>query len=62
MESPKRLLPLAALLFIIGVAVLSQHSSGVRPVDVVGLSGSGFSLGVGFTILVFVATGRISRP
>ena len=57
-RNPKRALPLVALLFIIGVAVLSRFSPDVRAVDAVGLSGSGFALGVGFTILVFALTGR----
>jgi hypothetical protein len=53
------LLPLAAMLFIIGVATLSRFSAGVRPVVAVGLSGSGFSIGVGFAILLFGMVGRI---
>ena len=52
-------LPLAALLFVIGVATLSHFSAGVRPVAAVGLSGSGFSIGVGFTLLLFGMVGRI---
>jgi hypothetical protein len=53
------LLPLAALLFIIGVATLSHFSAGVRPVVAVGLSGSGFSIGVGFAMLMFGVVGRM---
>ena len=53
------LLPLAALLFVIGAATLSRFSAGVRPVVAVGLSGSGFSIGVGFALLLFGMMGRI---
>jgi len=60
MEASKRLFPLAAMLFVIGAAGLSrslQHD--VRAVDAVGLSGSGFAFGVGFTLLIFGLTGRL---
>ena len=59
MKRPVLLLPLAAILFIIGVATLSRFASGVRPVVAVGLSGGGFAIGVGFGMLVFVLTGTI---
>jgi len=61
MERPRRLFPLAAVLFMIGAASLSRFLPHVRAVDAVGLSGSGFALGVGFALLVFGLTGRI-RP
>jgi hypothetical protein len=50
---------MAGLLFIVGAAALSRFSHNVRSVDVVGLSGSGFALGVGFVLLIFGFTGRI---
>jgi hypothetical protein len=59
MERSRRLLPLAAILFIIGAAGLSRFSPGVRPVAAVGLSGSGFAIGVGFAFLVLSFTGRV---
>jgi hypothetical protein len=56
-------MPLAGLLFIIGVATLSRFASGVRSVDAVGLSGGGFAIGVGFAMLVYALTGTIgARP
>jgi hypothetical protein len=55
----KRMLPLAAILFVIGIATLTRFSPRVRPVEAVGLSGSGFAIGVGFGILVFGGRGRI---
>jgi hypothetical protein len=59
MESLRRLLPLTGLLFVLGVSSLIRFSQDVRSVDVVGLSGSGFALGVGFALLVLGLTGRI---
>ena len=59
MKRPWSLVPLAAILFLIGVATLSRFASGVRPVDAVGLSGGGFAIGVGFAMLVYVLTGTI---
>ena len=53
MERSRRLFPLVALLFVIGIATLTRFLPHVRAVDAVGLSGSGFSLGVGFALLVF---------
>ena len=58
MKNAKPALPLAVLLFIIGIAALSRFSSGIRAVDAVGLSGGGFAMGVGFMIFVFALTGR----
>jgi hypothetical protein len=59
MKCPVYLLPLATILFIVGVATLSRFASGVRPVEAVGLSGGGFAIGVGFGMLVLVLTGTI---
>jgi threonine/homoserine efflux transporter RhtA len=59
MAGSKRILPLVVLLFITGIVALSRFSHNVRSVDVVGLSGAGFALGVGFTFLVLGLQGRI---
>jgi hypothetical protein len=59
MERSTRLLPQVALLFVIGFAGLSRFASGVRAVNVVGLSGSGAAIGVGVVMLVFSLTGRM---
>ena len=59
MERSRRLYPLAALLFVIGAASLSHFSGNVRSVDAIGLSGAGFSLGVGFILLALTFTGKI---
>jgi hypothetical protein len=62
MERSKRLFllfPLAAILFMIGAAGLSRSLEHVRAVDAVRLSGSGFSLGVGFILLIFGITGKV---
>ena len=48
---------MAALLFTIGAAALSRFSHGVRAVDVTGLSGAGFAIGVGFALLMFGPAG-----
>jgi hypothetical protein len=66
MEHSRRLLPLAvlplmAILFITGAAGFSRFSPGVRPVAVVGLSGSGFSIGVGFAFLVLIVLSLTGR-
>ena len=58
-ESIRRLLPLTGLLFILGVSGLVRFSQDVRSVEVVGLSGSGFALGIGFALLVLGLSGRI---
>jgi hypothetical protein len=61
-NSRRRLLPLislAVLLFGIGVRTLTQFSPHVRAVEAVGLVGAGFSLGVGFILLVFGISGRM---
>jgi hypothetical protein len=51
----KRRVPglLALPLLCAGFGGLSRFSGHVRTVEAVGLSGSGFSLGVGFALLVF---------
>jgi hypothetical protein len=58
-NNKRHLFPLAALLFMIGVAGLSRFGTHVRTVDAVGLSGSGFTLGIGFSFLVFAAARRV---
>lgn len=59
MERARRILPVIGMLFILGVLGLSRYSHTARSVDVVGLSGSGFALGVGFTLLVLGIKGKI---
>ena len=59
MESSRRFLPLVGVLFIVGMAGLVRFSQNVRSVDVVGLTGSGFALGVGFVLLVLGFAGKI---
>jgi len=49
-----RTLDVATSLF----ATLSRFSHDVRNVVAVGLSGGGFSIGVGFALLMFGAAGR----
>jgi hypothetical protein len=49
----RRLWPLAVLLFVVGAGTFSRFASHVRTVDAVGLSGAGFSIGVGFALLMF---------
>jgi len=61
MERSRPLWPLAALLFVIGSAGLSRFSHNMRSVDIVGLSGSGFALGVGFALLAFGLAGKVKR-
>lgn len=61
MENVKRSMPLVAILFLIGTSGLFRFSHDVRSVNAVGLSGSGFSLGVGFAILVFGLSGRLNQ-
>ncbi|MBI3449853.1 MAG: hypothetical protein HY049_13175 [Acidobacteria bacterium] len=58
MERTRRVMPQVAILVIIGVSGLVRFSQDVRSVNAVGLSGSGFSLGVGFALLVMGLTGR----
>jgi hypothetical protein len=47
-----------ALLVVIGIATLTHFAPRVRSVDAVGLSGSGFSLGIAAAGLVAAARGR----
>ena len=54
------LAPLAVLLFMIGGATLARFAHDVRSVAVVGLSGAGFAIGVGFAFLL-VASGRLGN-
>lgn len=58
MERMQGRFPLAAILLMIGAASLAHFGGDVRSVDAVGLSGAGFSLGVGFALLVFGIAGR----
>ena len=55
----KRVLPVTVLLFTIGAATLSRFSNEVRAVNAVGLSGGGFAIGVGFTLLLLGLAGRL---
>ena len=59
MDRSRRLFPLAALLFVVAAAGLFRYLEHVRAIDAVGLTGSGFAFGVGFTLLVFGITGRL---
>jgi len=59
MNNPRRFLPLVSVLFIVGMVGLLRFSQNVRSVDVVGLSGSGFALGVGVVLLVLGFAGKI---
>jgi hypothetical protein len=55
----RSILALVVIPLLVGVGGLFRFSDNVRTVDAVGLSGSGFSLGVGFTLLVLGLAGRI---
>jgi hypothetical protein len=59
MENSRRFLPLVGILFIVGMVGLLRFSQNVSSVDVVGLSGSGFALGVGFVLLILGFAGKI---
>jgi hypothetical protein len=58
-ERSRRIWPMVGLLFILGAGSLSRYSHNVRSIDVVGLSGAGFAIGVGFAFLVMSLTGRL---
>jgi len=59
----RRIVPMIGILFTLGAVSLSRFSHDVRSVAVVGLSGAGFALGVGFAFLVMSMTGRLkSEP
>jgi len=58
----RRLLPMVALLFLIGGGSISRSSQSVRTVDAVRLSGGGAAIGVGFILLVLALSGKISEP
>ncbi|HZE89565.1 MAG TPA: hypothetical protein VE404_08460 [Verrucomicrobiae bacterium] len=62
MNRMKRVMPMVGILFIVGVSGLVRFSQDVRTVHAVGLSGSGFSLGVGFAFVVMALTGRFRAP
>lgn len=59
MKNSNRSIPQVAILFIFGILGLINFSEGVRGVDVVGLSGSGFALGVGLVLLILSFRGKI---
>jgi hypothetical protein len=46
------------LLAILGMATISRFSPGVRNVAIVGLTGGGFAVGMGLTILLSSFLGR----
>ena len=52
-DRSKARLPLAAILMVTGFSTLAKFAANVRTVEAVGLSGAGFSIGVGFALLVF---------
>lgn len=60
MKNSRRYIPSVAILIIFGTLGLLRFSEGVRGVQVVGLSGSGFALGVAFLLLVLGFTGKIN--
>ena len=60
MKSSRRFLPVVGILFIVGMSGIVRFSQNVRSVDVAGLSGSGFALGVGFVLLILGFTGKIN--
>jgi len=55
----RRIWPMVGMLFILGIVSLSRYSHNVRSIDVVGLSGAGFAIGVGFAFLIMSLTGRL---
>lgn len=57
----RRVVPLALLLFVIGLAALARFAPHVRTVDAVGLSGGGCAIGVGFALLVLGRSGLARR-
>lgn len=61
MEQVRRILPVVGVLYIIGVSGLLRFSQDVKSVQVVGLAGSGFALGVGFAFLVLAFSGRLKQ-
>lgn len=58
-RSGRRIVPMVGMLFIIGAMSLSKFSHDVRGVAVVGLSGAGFAIGVGFAFLMMSLTGKL---
>ena len=56
-RSGRRIVPMVGMLFIIGAMSLSKFSPGVRGVAIVGLSGAGFAIGVGFAFLIMSLRG-----
>lgn len=60
MKNSKRFAPPVAILIVFGIIGLLRFSEGVRTVNAVGLSGSGFALGVGFLLLVLGFTGKLN--
>jgi hypothetical protein len=59
MADIRRIIPTVGILFVIGMIGLIRFSPGVRSVDVVGLSGAGFALGVAFAFLFLAISGRL---
>ncbi|MFN8425486.1 MAG: hypothetical protein U0X87_04400 [Anaerolineales bacterium] len=60
MKNSKRFPPSVAIIIVFGIIGLLRFSEGVRLVNAVGLSGSGFALGVGFLLLVLGFTGKLN--
>ena len=60
MKKLRQYIPSVAILIIFGVLGLLRFSQGVRGVNAVGLSGSGFALGVAFLLLVLGFTGKLN--
>jgi len=50
---------MVGVLLIVGLAGLVRFAQDVRGVDMVGLTGSGFALGVGVVLLILGFTGKI---
>ena len=59
MERLRGIVPVTGILFVLGLSGLFRFSQDVSSLDVVGLSGSGFALGVGFAFLILGLSGRI---
>jgi len=52
MERPRRLLPSALVLFVLGAVIIARFAPGVRSVAVVGLAGGGLAIGAGVSLLI----------
>ena len=62
MDHPRRLIPGAVILLMLGTVTMSRFAAGVRSVAVVGLAGSGFALGVGLSFLIYSLLRRAQSP